>query len=60
MLHIPEALRHYIECQDFSLGETKRIHNTFLDQLVNVKETKYGIYPISTQALHRMPGLQPG
>ena len=31
-----------------------------LDQLVNVKETKYGIYPRSTQALHRMPGLQPG
>ena len=60
MLHIPEALRHYIECQDFSLGEPKRIHNTFPDQLVNVKETKYGIYPRSTQALHRMPGLQPG
>ena len=60
MLHIPEALRHYIEYQDFSLGEPKRIHNTFPDQLVNVKETKYGIYPRSTQALHRMPGLQPG
>ena len=60
MLYIPEVLRHYIECQDFSLGEPKRIHNTFLDQLVNVKETKYGIYPRSTQVLHRTPGLQPG
>ena len=30
MLHIPEALRHYIECQDFSLGEPKRIHNISL------------------------------
>ena len=53
-------LRHYTKCQNFGLGEPKRIHNTFLDQLVNVKETKYGIYPRSTQALHRMPGLQPG
>ena len=53
MLHIPEALRHYIECQDFSLGETKRIHNTFPDQLVNVKETKYSI-------VHLLLGLQPG
>ena len=44
----------------FGLGEPKRIHNTFLNQLVNVKETKYDIYPRSTQALHRMPGLLPG
>ena len=26
MLYIPEVLRHYIECQDFSLGEPERIH----------------------------------
>ena len=32
----------------------------FLNQHVNVKETKYDIYPRSTQALHRMPGLLPG
>ena len=30
MLHIPEALRHYTECQDFSLGEPERIHNISL------------------------------
>ena len=30
MLHIPEVLRHYIECQDFSLGELERIHNISL------------------------------
>ena len=27
MLYIPETLRHYTECQDFSLGEPERIHN---------------------------------
>ena len=27
MLYIPEALRHYTECQDFSLGEPKRKDN---------------------------------
>ena len=52
IIYIPKALRHYIECQDFSLGEPKRIHHTFLDQLVNVKETKYGMYPRSTQAFN--------
>ena len=52
MLHIPEALRHDTECQDFSLGEPEKIHNSFLDQLVNVKETKYVIYPRSAQPLH--------
>ena len=30
MLYIPEVLRHYIECQDFSLGEQERIHNISL------------------------------
>ena len=30
MLHIPEALRRYTECQDFSLSEPKRIHNISL------------------------------
>ena len=30
MLHIPEVLRHYTECQDFSLGELERIHNISL------------------------------
>ena len=30
MLHIPEALRHYTECQDLSLGEPERIHNISL------------------------------
>ena len=50
MLYIPEALRHDTECQDFSLGEPEKIHNSFLDQLVNVKETKYVIYPRSAQA----------
>ena len=30
MLYIPEVLRHYIECQDFSLGELERIHNISL------------------------------
>ena len=30
MLYIPEALRHYIECQDFSLGELDRIHSISL------------------------------
>ena len=30
MLHIPEVLRHNTECQDFSLGEPKRIHNISL------------------------------
>ena len=52
MLYIPEALRHDTECQDFSLGEPEKIHNSFLDQLVNVKETKYVIYPRSAQPLH--------
>ena len=52
MLYIPEALRHDTECQDFSLGEPETIHNSFLDQLVNVKETKYVIYPRSAQPLH--------
>ena len=60
MLYIPEALRHDTECQEFSLGEPEKIHNSFLDQLVNVKETKYVIYPRSAQPLHWMPGLQPG
>ena len=27
MLYIPEALRHYSEWQDFSLGEPERIDN---------------------------------
>ena len=52
MLYIPEALRHDTECQDFSLGEPEKIHNSFLDQLVNVKETKFVIYPRSAQPLH--------
>ena len=52
MLYIPEALRHDTECQEFSLGEPEKIHNSFLDQLVNVKETKYVIYPRSAQPLH--------
>ena len=52
MLYIPEALRHDTECQDFSLGEPEKIHNSFLDQLVNVKETKYVIYPRSAQPFH--------
>ena len=52
MLYIPEALRHDTECQDFSLGEPEKIHNSFLDQLVNVKETKYVLYPRSAQLLH--------
>ena len=52
MSYIPEALRHDTECQDFSLGEPEKIHNSFLDQLVNVKETKYVIYPRSAQPLH--------
>ena len=52
MLYIPEALRHDTECQDFSLGEPEKLHNSFLDQLVNVKETKYVIYPRSAQPLH--------
>ena len=52
MLYIPEALRHDTECQDFSLGEPEKIYNSFLDQLVNVKETKYVIYPRSAQPLH--------
>ena len=30
MLYIPEVLRHYAECQDFSLGEPERIDNIFL------------------------------
>ena len=30
MLYIPEVLRHYTECQDFSLGEPERIDNTSL------------------------------
>ena len=52
MLYIPEALRHDTECQDFSLGEPEKIHNSFLDQLVNVKETKFVIYPRAAQPLH--------
>ena len=32
MLYIPEALRHYSEWQDFSLGEPERIDNIFLYQ----------------------------
>ena len=28
--YIPKALRHYAECQDFSLGEQERIHNISL------------------------------
>ena len=52
MLYIPETLRLDTECQDFSLGEPEKIHNSFLDQLVNVKETKYVIYPRSAQPLH--------
>ena len=39
-LYIPEALRHDTECQDFSLGEPVKIHNSFLDQLVNVKKLR--------------------
>ena len=30
MLYILEALRHYTECQDLSLGEPERIHNISL------------------------------
>ena len=33
MLYIPEALRHYLEWQDFSLGEPERIDNISLYQL---------------------------
>ena len=56
MVYIPEVLRHYKECQDFSLGEPKR---TF-PYINHDWKTKYVIYPRSTQALHWMPGLQPG
>ena len=52
VIYIPEALRHDTECQEFSLGEPEKIHNSFLDQLVNIKETKYVIYPRSAQPLH--------
>ena len=27
MLYIPEALKHYTECQDFSLDQPEKIHN---------------------------------
>ena len=37
MLYIPEALRHYSEWQDFSLGEPERIDNIFLYQPMNEK-----------------------
>ena len=30
MLYIPEVLRNHTECQEFSLGEPERIHNTSL------------------------------
>ena len=29
-IYIPKALRHYAECQDFSLGEQEKIHNISL------------------------------
>ena len=59
MLHIPEALRHYTECQDFSLGEPERIHNIF-PFIDHEWKAKYVTYPRSAQALYWMPGLQPG
>ena len=58
MLYIPEILRHYTECQDFSLDYQKR-YTTF--PYMNHKwKTKYVIYPRSAQPLHWMPGPQPG
>ena len=36
MLHIPEVLRHYTECQDLSLGETERMDNIYKTFLQNI------------------------
>ena len=52
MLYIPEALRHYTECQDFSLGEPKRKDN--FPYINREWKTKYAIYPRRT--LHSVPG----
>ena len=51
MLYIPDVLRHYAECQDFSLDEPERIDNIGLDLPVQLQEFIQVIYPRSAQAL---------
>ena len=43
MLYIPEALRHYTECQDFSLDKPEKIHNISLHLPLYISQKHSGI-----------------